>query len=43
MPIIGYDTVCAFTGGSDIYIKYENSFVYPTYLISYSCIKASLH
>ena len=36
-PKNGYDTVSAYAGNSDIYIKYENSFVYPSYLISYVC------
>ena len=37
-PMPGYDTTYAHTDGSDIYIKYENSFAYPTYLISYEKI-----
>lgn len=36
-PTSGYDTVWAYAGDSDIYIKYENSLVYPAYLISYEC------
>jgi hypothetical protein len=36
-PAKGYDTVLAYAGNSDIYIKYENSFVYPSYLITYIC------
>ena len=33
-----YDSVCGFTGGSKVYITYDNDRAYPAYLISYKCL-----
>ena len=32
-----YDSVCGVTGGSKVYIIYDNDKAYPAYLISYKC------
>ena len=33
-----YDSVCGVTGGSKVYITYDNDRAYPAYLISYKCL-----
>ena len=33
-----YDSVSGVSGGSKIYITYENGHAYPAYLITYTCI-----
>ena len=35
-PSVGYDSVYAVTGGSDVYMLYENNRAYPKYLIKYT-------
>ena len=34
-----YDCVSGTTGGSQVYITYENDRAYPAYLITYSCLR----